>query len=263
MPDTGQDAKSQIKEYYQQVVALGFHDFQKSLPNPQYNYGIFGSYHEQLELVSALVLEEYRACEELISDSSTEREELIEELHEIKKKLEYVEGLKQTEKTPEIPIPKKSEESKRKLLFATNAYGTVMVERDLSWLKRHVDLKTYDSYLELIGKLENGEETFIPTRQRQLIDQFKDLYEVKDYQSRVYYRYVEDYIIIIGAMSKKDDFSKSDRTALEAMQKNSEPYVTTIRQMVKSGENMTGIEQTNLEILHRLYDTSKNRGEKK
>ena len=256
------DNKEQIKEFYKTIIGLDFEQFVKDLHNKNINYGDFGTYEEQLEIISSLIVEEYKEYEDFIKNisSSNDREELISELQELRKKMQYIEELKQEQKEDKKEPKTQEPDNKRKLLFATNTYGNVMVEKDLAWLKRNVDSKTYDSYLDLISRLENDIENFDPRQQKQLIDQFKDVYEVKDYQSRIYYRYAEDYIIIIGAMSKKDNFSKADRLTVESMLKNSEQYVNMVRTKLKNGEDMSQLEEHNKEILANIYSTSKKRG---
>ena len=54
------DSLDQIKEYYKTIIGLEFEQFIKDLPDKNLNYGEFGTYEDQLDVIASLILEEYQ-----------------------------------------------------------------------------------------------------------------------------------------------------------------------------------------------------------
>ncbi len=116
------------------------------------------------------------------------------------------------------------------VLFATNEYGNFIIENDLKWLYNNVDESTYNSFIELIEELVSGENDFNITKQKPLSEnkKLKGLYEKKNYQARVIYRYVKDKIVIVGALLKKEDNELKDRNFWINCKVKSQNYVDKI-----------------------------------
>lgn len=89
------------------------------------------------------------------------------------------------------------------VLFARNNYGNIMIENELKKIKNSSEKDIYFDIIELLKKLVQGYSEFNQTKQRMLIDQLKGVYELKDFQIRLLYRYVGSYRIIIGLYIKK------------------------------------------------------------
>ena len=140
-----------------------------------------------------------------------------------------------------------------------------MIERDLKNLKRNVDKETYQSYLDLLEKLKNNPKNFKDEQQKSISngnDKIKGLYELKDYQARIYYRYVGEDIVVIGALSKKADWDRATRNSVENMYSHSESYVTRLSEALKSGEDISPLVSENEAIYTRIIETGKGVGRK-
>lgn len=117
------------------------------------------------------------------------------------------------------------------VLFATNSYGNIMIEKDLKWIKNNCEEEVYKSFINLINMLVQNKKGFKETEQKPIQtdnDAIKGLYELKDYQSRIIYRYEKDYIVIVGATIKKTDLDNKYRKFCVNCKVQSEDYVRSI-----------------------------------
>lgn len=117
------------------------------------------------------------------------------------------------------------------VLFATNSYGNIMIEKDLKWIKNNCEEEVYKSFINLINMLVQNKKGFKETEQKPIQtdnDAIKGLYELKDYQSRIIYRYEKDYIVIIGATIKKTDLDNKYRKFCVNCKVQSEDYIRNI-----------------------------------
>jgi transposase len=251
--------------YYHQVASLNYEDFIKSLPNPQLNYGTWGTYEELMELIQKILVESSKEFLTFLEETSLipqEKEEIREELKKISKKIQHVkqkleEHKKEQHKEKEFNQEPVLSPNKRTVLFATSSSGAVLVEQDLKWLKKNLDYKTYESYLDLIEKLTTDYQTFNPEKSRNLGPSFKEVFELKDDQARLYYRRLGNIYIIIGALSKKDDWDNRTQTAVGSMVIGSDAFVHNLEKHLQSGGNIqTYIEQNNA-IFERIGQTRK------
>lgn len=78
--------------------------------------------------------------------------------------------------------------------------------------------------------LIDGYSEFHQEKQKPLIGikELKKLYELKDYQARLLYRYAGDYIVIVGATLKKSDFDTKNKMFYINCKKQSNNYVKTV-----------------------------------
>lgn len=117
------------------------------------------------------------------------------------------------------------------VLFATNSYGNIMIEKDLKWIKNNCEEEVYKSFINLINMLVQNKKGFKETEQKPIQtdnDAIKGLYELKDYQSRIIYRYEKDYIVIVGATIKKTNLDNKYRKFCVNCKVQSEDYVSNI-----------------------------------
>ena len=134
-------------------------------------------------------------------------------------------------------------------LFATNKYGNIMIENDLRRIESNTDANTYNTFIELIKQLVQGKDNFGFETQKPLTNnqKLKGIYEKKDYQARVIYRYVGDYTVIIGAFLKKTTVGKKEQELLINYKSASQNYVDML-------ENGTLNLLDAMEISKRFYE---------
>lgn len=99
------------------------------------------------------------------------------------------------------------------VLFAKNKYGNFMIDGDLKKLKSTVESQIYQDAIELIRKVSEDYDLFNKTLQKPLSgdSNLKGIYELKDFQLRLLYRYVGDFKVIIGIYLKKTDYDSKAR----------------------------------------------------
>ena len=147
-----------------------------------------------------------------------------EKINLLKNKIEYY-----NKKTQEdLSLEMMSEEAK--VLFARNILGNILIDRQLEDIKKLKDEK-YESAINLIERLYNGDTNFNMEKQKGLTNnlQVKDIYELKDYQLRLFYMRESGYVVVIGLTVKKDDNGLKYRDFIVNMKKKSELYRLGIR----------------------------------
>lgn len=124
------------------------------------------------------------------------------------------------------------------VLFARNKYGNIMVENDLKTIKKQSSKDVYNWFIKLIEDLMQNKKTFVGTRQKGLTgdSNLKGLYEMKNFQARLLYRYAGDKVVIIGAAIKKTDMDNKYRNFCINAKEQSNGYVELIE------KNMLNIE---------------------
>lgn len=147
-----------------------------------------------------------------------------EKINLLKNKIEYY-----NKKTQEdLSLEMMSEEAK--VLFARNILGNILIDRQLEDIKKLKDEK-YESAINLIERLYNGDTNFNMEKQKGLTNnlQVKGIYELKDYQLRLFYMRESGYVVVIGLTVKKDDNGLKYRDFIVNMKKKSELYRLGIR----------------------------------
>lgn len=143
--------------------------------------------------------------------------------------------------------------AKMGVLFAINKYGNIMIEKDLKKIKSNTDERVYNSFLNLIYELITGEDNFNDIKQKPIQSDnnaLKGIYEKKDYQSRVIYRYAGDYIVVIGAAIKKTDLNSKYRSFCINAKEKSDPYVEKIK---NSSINIDDLSKQSLEFYNKIF----------
>lgn len=178
------------------------------------------------------LLEEITIIDEIIPEANKEELEILEE--DKKQITEKILVIKNCLTDYKNKCEKEKEFEKfgvSSVLFATNAYGNIMIKNDLKKIKKNCEKKVYLSFIELISQLIDDIKLFISTKQKPIqsdSDQIKGLYEMKDYQARVIYRYAGDSIVIVGATLKKENIDSKYRKFCINAKEQSNKYVEAI-----------------------------------
>lgn len=80
-----------------------------------------------------------------------------------------------------------------------------MIESDLKKLKSSSEISVYSDAVDLIKKLSEGYSVFNDAKQKTFTDDdnLKGIYELKNFQTRLFYRYIGNYRVVIGVYLKK------------------------------------------------------------
>ena len=142
----------------------------------------------------------------------------------LKSKIEYYNKKTQEDLSLEM-MPKETN-----ILFARNTLGNVLIERQLEDIRKLKDEK-YETAISLLERLYNGDTNFNAEKQKGLTnnEQVKGIYELKGYQTRLFYMREAGYIVVIGITIKKDDNGLKFRDFVVNMKKKSEEYRLKIR----------------------------------
>ena len=125
------------------------------------------------------------------------------------------------------------ESEKPKVVFAKNKAGNVIVSKHLKEIQDYGDDK-YETVMGLFERLVGGDTDFNAEKQKPLTssNKLKGVYELKDFQLRLFYMRENEYVVVIGACVKKDDNDLRYRDGVENMKKQSEKY----RQAIRNGK---------------------------
>lgn len=123
------------------------------------------------------------------------------------------------------------EQEHKDVLYATNN-GKVLLEKNLKDLLKNDNGEELNSFLKLIENLKNPETSFNQQKSRKLKNHtdLKDVYELKGFQIRLFYMYVDKYAVVIGALEKKTQNSEKIRKEIINMKYNSIDYRDILEQ---------------------------------
>ena len=191
---------------------------------------------EQNDWILSKINEELRdhvyLLEDLINSAlEEEKKELIDKVASISVKLGVLRAMVESyEKNSELATELEKEASEVNVVYAKNSYGNIMCSKDFEDIKSYSDEK-YGALLGLLDRLYQGDTDFNTEKQRPLTssNKLKGIYELKDYQVRLIYMRESNYVVVIGALVKKDDNDKRYRSGLESMKKKSQGYRQSIR----------------------------------
>lgn len=172
---------------------------------------------------------------ELASSSSLqEQDEVRLIVDSISYKLGILRGMiDEYQDNENIAFELERESDNPKVVFAKNKAGNVIVSKHLKEIEDYGDDK-YGATMSLLERLVGGDTDFNAEKQKPLTssNKLKGVYELKDFQVRLFYMREDEYVVVIGACVKKDDNDIRYREGIENMKKQSEKY----RQAIRSGK---------------------------
>lgn len=123
------------------------------------------------------------------------------------------------------------EQEQKDVLYATNN-GKILLEKNLKDILKNDNGEELKSFLKLIENLKNPETSFNQQKSRKLTNHtdLKDVYELKGFQTRLFYMYVDKYAVVIGALEKKTQNSEKIRKEIINMKYNSIDYRNLLEQ---------------------------------
>lgn len=129
--------------------------------------------------------------------------------------------------------------SPKQIVFAKTEMGNIYFEQDLKKIKYSKEV--YDGIKNIFDFIKSGQKPNNSTVSKKLTNNGKiqDIFEYKDYQTRVYARFLTDNVIcIIGIRIKKDNNPKSIQTFLvqRCSKLNSTKTFEKIEEMIRNGE---------------------------
>lgn len=210
---------------------------------------------ESLDNMTMRLKEEIKQIDLLLVDSNPEEILILEEEKKlIQMKQEVIDSTVQAyENSRKRELTLESLRINNGVLFATNEYGNIMIERDLRKIKKSCSEETYNKFLKLINELFIGKDNFDETKQKPVgsdNETLKGIYEKKNYQSRIIYRYARDCIVIIGATLKKTDLNSKYRTFCVNAKEKSESYIRKIKSNSADIEMLT---KQSLEFYDKIF----------
>ena len=220
------------------------------------------NYDKIIEIIIKKLETDYKEYEKLLEDEID-----LEDLKNVKREIQNIEEKKQIiNSINETLIQKQKQEQlieqkgNAKVLFATNKYGNVKVYNDLKKLKRKCDKEVFEEFIELIEALGDDYKVFIDTKQGSFKNnrELKGLYKLKNFQARLIYRYVGDYIVIIGAYLKKSDNDTKYREFCINAKKSSNHYIEKIAKYTP--EELSEEEQTSKITYEKIKEDFVNKG---
>ena len=123
------------------------------------------------------------------------------------------------------------EQEQKDVLYATNN-GKILLEKNLKDILKNDNGEELKSFLKLIENLKNPETSYNQQKSRKLTNHtdLKDVYELKGFQTRLFYMYVDKYAVVIGALEKKTQNSEKIRKEIINMKYNSVHYRNLLEQ---------------------------------
>ena len=123
------------------------------------------------------------------------------------------------------------EKEQKDVLYATNN-GKILLEKNLKDILKNDNGEELKSFLKLIENLKNPETSYNQQKSRKLTNHtdLKDVYELKGFQTRLFYMYVDKYAVVIGALEKKTQNSEKIRKEIINMKYNSMHYRNILEQ---------------------------------
>ena len=123
------------------------------------------------------------------------------------------------------------EQEQKDVLYATNN-GKILLEKNLKDILKNDNGEELKSFLKLIENLKNPETSYNQQKSRKLTNHtdLKDVYELKGFQTRLFYMYVDKYAVVIGALEKKTQNSEKIRKEIINMKYNSVHYRKLLEQ---------------------------------
>lgn len=123
------------------------------------------------------------------------------------------------------------EQEQKDVLYATNN-GKILLEKNLKDILKNDNGEELKSFLKLIENLKNSETSYNQQKSRKLTNHtdLKDVYELKGFQTRLFYMYVDKYAVVIGALEKKTQNSEKIRKEIINMKYNSMHYRNLLEQ---------------------------------
>ena len=123
------------------------------------------------------------------------------------------------------------EQEQKDVLYATNN-GKILLEKNLKDILKNDNGEELKSFLKLIENLKNPETSYNQQKSRKLTNHtdLKDVYELKGFQTRLFYMYVDKYAVVIGALEKKTQNSEKIRKEIINMKYNSIHYRNILEQ---------------------------------
>lgn len=123
------------------------------------------------------------------------------------------------------------EQEQKDILYATNN-GKILLEKNLKDILKNDNGEELKSFLKLIENLKNPETSYNQQKSRKLTNHtdLKDVYELKGFQTRLFYMYVDKYAVVIGALEKKTQNSEKIRKEIINMKYNSVHYRKLLEQ---------------------------------
>lgn len=163
---------------------------------------------ETLEEIKNAIYEEISVLDELISISGKDVDynDLLNSKQILFEKIDILTKILQDYESKKIYEANLEEFGCSGVLFATNNYGNFMVEGDLKKLKSSSENSVYLDAIDLINRLCEGFSEFNEDKQKPVGSDnksIKGIYELKNFQLRLLYRYVVGYKVVIGVYLKK------------------------------------------------------------
>jgi len=188
-------------------------------------------------------IENFIASEELTQE---EQEEFLTELHTKKEIMNKIIEYRNQ------PIIVETEIKKNNLIYLNSSSGNVYAQNDL----KSIDIDYYDSFLELLNSIIDG--SFKNVKNFSNNNKIGQLYEVKDFKTRIVFdRIDKNTIIIISIFMKKTD---KDLKYREQIVNRATKY-RNIRDMLKMLCKNPEYIKENEEITNELLDTLSRKGE--
>ena len=168
-------------------------DYIHALPkptNPQYNL--------LMNLILAECLKEMKEIEEFLQEEELTEEEKLEFINELKEKRNrFSKVLQYRDHKEELEV----EEEENKLIYLDSFYGNTYALNDI----KKIDVKFYETFLELIESIQNG--TFKNIKAFQNNQKLNGLLEVKGFHERIVFKRMSETIYaIIYIFVKKDKY---------------------------------------------------------
>lgn len=215
-----------IEQYY---VSIDMFDSEVGicsiLPGPEHaNY---------LELMNGLIDKINKNMAELLAYSQTEevdKDELLEMLKEYQSKREELERKLERDLKIESELKEIIFEQTQRIIFAQNESGKSIIIKDLENILKNGEKELKESFRKLFQRLQSKEVGYNEVKNRAITNnnKLKGLFEVKEYQARIYYQYVNNYIVIIGANQKKSDNDKIDHLRMINAKKQTSKFIEYI-----------------------------------
>lgn len=239
-------------QYYESIIFLDKEeDIIKMLPQPGYDsfFIIISGLIDKIQKEKAILEEEL-----LVSDKmDVEYIELLKyEIECLEFKLNICKKLEQKNKIEEN-ISVDEEKNKMNLIFATTNSGNIYIFNDL----KNIPEEYYDSIIECMNKLEKGINENNNEKGKQLTNNqgLTGIHEVKDYQTRIFYRNIApDLTYVIMIMIKKSDFSKSNQNEIKLRYKHVEDEYNSIKMQILDPLKREELINRNIEIKDNLYE---------
>lgn len=129
------------------------------------------------------------------------------------------------------------EQEQKDVLYATNN-GKILLEKNLKDILKNDNGEELKSFLKLIENLKNPETSYNQQKSRKLTNHtdLKDVYELKGFQTRLFYMYVDKYAVVIGAIEKKTQNSEKIRKEIINMKCKSINYRKLLEQNLDNPE---------------------------